>query len=126
MSAAQTRPRTPAKTALIGAGGRMGAMLCARASTAGLAVAGADQPLAPETLAAACADVDLALICVPAAVFEEVVRLVEPHLPPTAVLADITSVKEQPLRQMEKLWPGAVVGTHVGPGAAGLAFFVKE
>ena len=112
MSAAQTRPRTPAKTALIGAGGRMGAMLCARASTAGLAVAGADQPLAPETLAAACADVDLALICVPAAVFEEVVRLVEPHRPPTAVLADITSVKEQPLRQMEKLWPGAVVGTH--------------
>lgn len=112
MSAAQKSSHAPVRTALIGAGGRMGAMLCARAAAAGLTVAGADQPLTPASLDAACAQAELALICVPAAVFEEVARRVIPHLPPTAVLADITSVKEQPLRQMEKVWPGPVVGTH--------------
>ena len=69
-------------------------------------------PLTPETLAPACREADLALICVPAAVFRSVIGTVCPHLPPTAVLADITSVKEIPLRQMESVWPGPVVGTH--------------
>ncbi|MGE9985420.1 prephenate dehydrogenase/arogenate dehydrogenase family protein [Desulfovibrio sp. SGI.169] len=112
MNALSHSSRVPAKTALIGAGGRMGAMLCARAAAAGLTVAGADQPLTPECLDAACLNAELALLCVPAAVFGEVARRVSPHLPPTAVLADITSVKEQPLRQMEKAWPGPVVGAH--------------
>lgn len=103
---------TPAKTVIIGATGRMGAMLCARARAAGLTVAGADQPLTPEILDPACAGADLALICVPAAVFEDVLLRVCPHLPPNAVLADITSVKEHPLRQMERLWSGPVVGSH--------------
>ena len=34
------------------------------------------------------------------------------HLPATAILADITSVKVRPLQQMEAIWPGPVVGTH--------------
>ncbi|MCB6542851.1 prephenate dehydrogenase [Desulfovibrio desulfuricans] len=90
----------------------MGAMLLARAKAAGLNVAGADVPLTPEALAPACAGADLAIICVPAAVFSEVVATVCPHLLPGAVLADITSVKEIPLQQMEKIWAGPVVGTH--------------
>ena len=104
--------RVPARTLVVGACGRMGAMLCKRADRAGLTVAGVDRPLAPESLAPACAGVDLAILCVPAAALEEVLRLVCPHLPPTAVLADITSVKEEPLRRMARAWPGAVVGTH--------------
>ena len=87
---------TPAKTVIIGATGRMGAMLCARSRAAGLTVAGADQPLTPEILAPACAGANLALICVPAAVFEDVLLRVRPHLPSNTVLADITSVKEHP------------------------------
>ena len=75
----------PAKTVIIGATGRMGAMLRARALAAGLAVAGADQPLTPEILAPACAGADLALICVPAAVFEDVLLRVRPHLLPTKI-----------------------------------------
>ncbi|MGE4311862.1 prephenate dehydrogenase/arogenate dehydrogenase family protein [Desulfovibrio sp.] len=90
----------------------MGAMLIQRAQAAGLDIAGADVPLTPEKLAHACAGAALAIICVPAAVFDDVTAAVCPHLPPTAVLADITSVKEQPLRQMERLWDGPVVGTH--------------
>lgn len=103
----QTAPAIPPrKTVLVGSRGRMGAMLCAKAAAAGLNVAGADLPLAPESLAPACENAELALICVPAAVFESTLAKVCPHLPPNAVLADITSVKEQPLRQMDRPGPG--------------------
>lgn len=107
-----SRASLPRKTVLVGSRGRMGAMLMARAAAAGLRVAGADLPLTPEILAPACENADLALICVPAAVFEATLAKVCPHLPPDAVLADITSVKEQPMRQMEQVWPGPVAGTH--------------
>lgn len=105
-------PRRPAKTVIVGSTGRMGAMLLNRAQQAGLHAVGVDVPLTPEALAPACRDADLALVCVPAAVFRQVITAVCPHLPPTAVLADITSVKEIPLRQMESAWQGPVVGTH--------------
>jgi prephenate dehydrogenase len=100
------------KIVLVGARGRMGSMLCARAAERGIAVTGADIPLAPDTLGPACSRAALAILCVPAAFFEDAVRAVCPHLPPQAVLCDITSVKEAPLLQMEKHWPGPVVGTH--------------
>ncbi|MDR3320465.1 MAG: prephenate dehydrogenase [Desulfovibrio sp.] len=97
---------------LVGARGRMGAMLCAKAAEKGISVTGVDIPLGTETLAQACVGVALAILCVPAAFFEETVRAVCPHLPPEAVLCDITSVKELPILQMEKHWSGPVVGTH--------------
>ena len=107
------RLKKPAgKTVIIGSRGRMGAMLVARAQAAGLDVVGVDVPLAPEKLSESCAGADMAMLCVPAAVFGEVAAAVCPHLPARAVLADITSVKEQPMRQMEHIWPGPVVGTH--------------
>lgn len=103
---------TLGKTVIVGSQGRMGAMLVKRAAVAGLVVEGVDVPLTPEKLASACDGALMAVICVPAAVFDDVVSAVCPHLPPNAVLTDITSVKEQPLRQMERVWPGPVVGTH--------------
>ncbi|MDR2055907.1 MAG: prephenate dehydrogenase/arogenate dehydrogenase family protein [Desulfovibrio sp.] len=108
------------KVVLVGARGRMGSMLRARAAGKGIAVTAADIPLAPDSLGPICAHAALALLCVPAAVFEDTVRAVCPHLPPRAVLCDITSVKEIPLSQMEKHWPGPVVGTHplFGPAPA--------
>ena len=106
------RPCNPVKTVIVGSTGRMGAMLLGRVRAAGLTVEGVDVPLTSEALAPACAGADLAIICVPAAVFSEVIAAVCPHLPPAAVLADITSVKEIPLQQMEKAWTGPVVGTH--------------
>ncbi|CAK7016827.1 MAG: hypothetical protein DESF_00682 [Desulfovibrio sp.] len=97
---------------IVGSHGRMGAMLMARAGAAGLDAVGVDVPLAPEKLADACAGADMAVLCVPAAVFGTVAADICPHLPAGAVLADITSVKEQPMHQMERVWPGPVVGTH--------------
>ena len=110
--AQSTLRSTRGKTVIVGSQGRMGAMLVKRATAAGLVVEGVDVPLTPEKLAKACAEAHMAIICVPAAVFDDVATAVCPHLPPTAVLVDITSVKEQPLRQMERIWPGPVVGTH--------------
>ena len=113
-------PGAPGKAAIVGSRGRMGEMLLRRARAAGLDVSGVDQPLTEQALKAALAGADLALLCVPAAVFAEVAKAVTAQLAPGAVLADITSVKERPLRQMEHLWHGPVVGTHplFGPKSA--------
>lgn len=102
----------PGKVLLIGNRGRMGAMLEERAKAANLCVGGIDQPLCETELGKACADAEVALFCVPAANLEEVLLRVAPFLPAEAVVADITSVKEAPMRQMERHWQGAVVGTH--------------
>ena len=97
---------------VVGCRGRMGAMLCRRGKAAGLDMRGVDVPLTDAVLAPACKDAALALLCVPAAVFADVAATVCAHLPATAILADITSVKVRPLQQMEAIWPGPVVGTH--------------
>lgn len=102
----------PSKVVIVGHTGRMGAMLLETAKAAGLNASGVDLPLADKDLALACAGADLALICVPALHLPEVARKLTLHLDPGAILADITSVKERPLRQMEEIWPGQVVGTH--------------
>lgn len=110
----------PARTVIVGSRGRMGAMLCARGRHAGLDITELDQPLAADDVARACRGVALAVICVPAMVFGSVLARICPHLPPGAVLCDITSVKEEPLRQMAAAWNGPVVGTHplFGPRSA--------
>ena len=61
----------------------------------------------------------VALLCVPVAVLGETLQTFVPHLSPAAVVADITSVKEQPMTLMQRYWQGPVVGTHplFGPGA---------
>ncbi len=99
-------------TAVIGSRGRMGAMLMERLEAAGRTVRGADIPLTPDVLAAACAGADVALLCVPAAVLDDVANLVAPHLGTGTVLADIASVKMLPMRAMRRAYAGPVVGTH--------------
>lgn len=102
----------PKKTVIAGSRGRMGAMLMGRGAGAGLEMAGIDLPFAAGDMANACQDADLLLLCVPAPRLEGLVKKLVSFLPPHAVLGDITSVKENPMRQMEKHWPGAVVGAH--------------
>lgn len=111
--------RLSGKVVIAGASGRMGKMLLAQAKAKGIDAAALDRPYTDENLATACANASLVILCVPAASLEEVILRLEPYLPKNAILADITSVKEGPMRQMEKHWPGAVVGTHplFGPAA---------
>lgn len=108
----------PQRAVIVGAGGRMGSLFLRRARAAGIPAEGIDLPFGDGAIAAACDGADLLLLCVPAAVLDGVLQLFVPHLPPTAVVADITSVKEQPMTLMRCRWRGPVVGTHplFGPG----------
>lgn len=110
---------------ILGAGGRMGQLLLHRWQEAGvnvpkLDVRGLDQPLTAHDMTKACAGATVVLCCVPAAALREALLALIPHMPPDCVLADITSVKVQPIEIMEQLWHGPVVGTHplFGPAPA--------
>lgn len=104
--------KEPEKTVIAGCRGRMGAMLMARGRSAGLKMAGIDLPYGEAKLDQVLAGAALVILCVPAAAFAATLAAICPAMPPQAVLADIASVKEGPLRQMRAAWPGAVVGTH--------------
>lgn len=114
----QTMAVFPAKTVIVGCNGRMGKMLLGKARNAGINAAGADIPFEDACLEETCAGAGLILMCVPARHLEAVLKKLLPHAPDGCILADITSVKEGPMRQMESLWNGPVVGTHplFGPG----------
>ena len=87
-------------------------MLSARWSAAGHAVAGLDLPLTDEAFAEALPGADAVFLCIPAGAMAEVLPHLVPHLDGRQILADITSVKMQPLGQMERAYAGPVVGTH--------------
>lgn len=113
-------PSVAPSVAIVGAGGRMGAMLMRRLCGAVRDMRGLDVPLTPERVRAAVDGADMVLCCVPAAAMPEVVAACAPHMRPDAILADIVSVKVQPMATMERLWPGPCVGTHplFGPAPA--------
>ncbi|MBF0411734.1 MAG: bifunctional chorismate mutase/prephenate dehydrogenase [Desulfamplus sp.] len=69
-----------------------------------------------------CIDIELALISVPIHVTLETVRRIAPYLPPDALLADITSIKTEPLNEMMKVHKGPVIGLHplFGPTCSSL------
>ena len=109
------------KVALIGSRGRMGSVLLMRLRAAGISASGADQPLADADLDGLCATADLVLLCVPIAAMPDVLRVLRPHLNTRHVLADIASVKVQPMAHMQEAHAGPVVGTHplFGPESPG-------
>jgi chorismate mutase / prephenate dehydrogenase len=57
-------------------------------------------------------DVDLCLLAVPIDLTAAVAEQIAPHLPPTCVLTDITSLKGKPLEAMLRSHRGPVVGLH--------------
>ena len=73
-----------------------------------------------EQVAELCRDIDLALVGVPIESTAEVIKKLAPYLPETAILADITSVKEMPLAAMLQAHRGPVIGLHplFGPGTS--------
>ncbi|MBW1645715.1 MAG: bifunctional chorismate mutase/prephenate dehydrogenase [Deltaproteobacteria bacterium] len=71
-----------------------------------------------ERAAELCRGIDLALVGVPIDVTGEAIARLGPHLDPEVVLADITSVKEMPLRAMLAAHAGPVLGLHPLFGAS--------
>ena len=101
------------RVVIVGHRGRMGAMLMERFSRRDdLTVVGIDRPFLEEDMAEACRDARAVILCIPASAIAETVELLKPHMAADCILADITSVKELPMRDMERVWNGPVVGTH--------------
>lgn len=65
-----------------------------------------------DKVAELCMDIDLALISVPIDVTLETIRRIGPYLPPDALLADLTSVKTEPMKEMLRCHTGPVLGLH--------------
>lgn len=69
-----------------------------------------------------CKNIDLALVSVPIDKTEEVISKLSPFLSSETLLADLTSIKEKPLKKMLDSHPGPVMGLHpiFGPTSASL------
>ena len=66
---------------------------------------------------------DLVIVCVPINITLETIERLQPFLTKEMILADLTSVKTQPLQKMLEVHQGAVVGLHpmFGPDTQSLA-----
>ena len=101
------------RVVIVGHRGRMGAMLMERFSRRDdLTVVGIDRPFLAEDMAEACRGARAVILCIPASAIAETVEMLKLHMAANCILADITSVKELPMRDMERVWNGPVVGTH--------------
>ena len=101
------------RVVIAGHRGRMGAMLLERFSLRDdIDAVGLDLPYLEGDLAEACRGARAVLLCVPASAIADMTAKFAPYMDAGTILADITSVKERPMRDMESLWPGPVVGTH--------------
>ena len=59
-----------------------------------------------------CKDIDLALVSVPIERTCDIIEKLKPYLPLSAVLADLTSIKEEPVKKMLDCHTGPVAGLH--------------
>jgi prephenate dehydrogenase len=97
---------------VIGARGQMGARFARAFRDAGHPVTEFDHPLDADALPGAVRAADLVLLCVPITAMRDVAAAVAPHLTERTILADICSVKVQPLHDMLSATSTPVVGTH--------------
>lgn len=102
----------PRSAAIIGARGRMGAMLRERLAGAGYIVRGTDTADPESEVAAVLARARIVLLCVPVSALPACLDGLAPHLTASHLLMDVTSVKVEPMRRMEEAFAGAVVGAH--------------
>lgn len=103
------------KVVIVGGGGALGARFASLFQRSGYQVAILEQQDWPNA-EAICADAALVLMAVPITLTEHLIN----HLPTLAkdcVLADITSIKAQPLKAMLKKHTGPVLGLHPMFGA---------
>ena len=83
-------------------------------------VAGRKEGMSIPELADRCR---IVIVAVPIAATLDVIRLVGPHLPEDALLMDLTSLKEEPVRAMLEATTAEVIGSHplFGPDCPSLA-----
>lgn len=102
---------TPRTVAIIGGLGKIGGVLARLFADLGHRVLIADMGTELRATEAAAA-ADVTIVSVPIDVTDAVIREVGPHVREDALLMDVTSVKEEPLRAMLASCRGSVLGTH--------------
>ncbi len=107
----------PRTVAVIGGHGKIGRLMVRLFADLGHHVLVVDVDTALQA-ADAAASADVVMIAVPIEVTDAVIRAVGPHVRPDALLLDVTSIKEAPLRAMMESTTASVLGTHpmFGPG----------
>lgn len=103
--------RPGATVLIVGAKGQMGSYFLRWFRDAGYHVRSLNRDGWPHA-AALCKDIDLAILSVPINQTGEMAHQLAPYLPKNAVLSDITSLKEEPLKAMLDAHPGPVLGLH--------------
>jgi len=113
--------RPGATVLIVGGYGEMGRYFDACFAAAGYRVRSMGSKDWPR-VAELCDGIDLAIISVPIDKTADTIRALAPHLPPRAVLTDITSIKKIPLDVMMEAYPGPVLGLHplFGPTTSSL------
>ncbi|MCC7540803.1 MAG: bifunctional chorismate mutase/prephenate dehydrogenase [Deltaproteobacteria bacterium] len=101
----------PKTVAIIGGAGAMGSLLARMFGDLGHHVMVADVGTALRPVEAAAA-ADVVVVSVPIAVTEAVIREIGPEVREDALLMDVTSIKERPLRAMLESTRASVLGTH--------------
>lgn len=102
----------PIRTVAIAGGkGRMGRLIGERCQKAGIEALCLGRPYSPDTLRGV-ERAEALILSVPVPAVEETLALVAPSLSPECIVADVCSVKVEPVRRMEAGWNGPVVGTH--------------
>jgi chorismate mutase/prephenate dehydrogenase len=96
---------------ILGGKGRMGKYFHTWFSDAGYEVRTLDKD-DWENAEKLCRGIDLAILSVPINLTGDIARRIAPYLPKEAVLADITSLKEEPVRDMLNAHAGPVLGLH--------------
>ena len=99
------------KITIIGGSGRMGKLFAQQLSAAGhnVSILGSKGWDDADTL---LSQADLVLISVPIERTIDIIKLAAKYLSPTTALADITSIKTQPLQAMLEYHQGPVIGLH--------------
>ena len=98
------------RVVVVGGGGALGGRFVSLFLRSGYEVAVLEQQDWPDA-EAICADAALVLLAVPITLTEQLINKL-PALPADCVLADITSIKQQPLIAMLQQHKGPVVGLH--------------
>ncbi|MCF8092270.1 MAG: bifunctional chorismate mutase/prephenate dehydrogenase [Desulfotignum sp.] len=113
--------RPGAAVLIIGGAGQMGAMFASLFEKSGYRVRILTES-DWENASKLCAGIDLALVSVPIEKTVGVIEKIAPLLPPQALLADLTSVKHEPVTAMCRRHTGPVLGIHplFGPSTTSL------
>lgn len=98
--------------AIAGADGNMGAFFTERFTEVGCTVRPLTVPYTEDTLREALRGAQMVLLCVPVTVMDSVIAQLKPYMEEGAILADVGSVKEGPMKAMLDNYDGPVVGTH--------------